>query len=155
MLRKLSGWLFCLIALSLGAPLLRLLATPRVLAPAPDLVYLDQLLATLIACAGLSGLLIACLLRLPARAFTAILLLLPAGALCIWRLTHPALEPSSPTPEQFRLVLAGLTGYALLLAGIGWLARREGGVRTALRCLGLLLLLPWGLGLFYLMRLYY
>lgn len=155
MLRNLLGWLFCLIALLLGAQLLRLLATPRALAPAPDLVYLDQLFTALIACAGLAGLLIAFLLRLPGRLVTAAALMMPAGALCIWHLTHVALEPSSPTPEHYRLVLIGLVVFVLALAGIGWLGGREGSGRTALRYLGLALLLPWCLGLFYLARLYY
>lgn len=80
--RPLLGWLFCLIALLLGAPLLRLLAQPRSLEPAPDLVYLDQLFAVLIACAGLAGLFIAFLLRLAGRILVALLLLVPAIILC-------------------------------------------------------------------------
>ena len=81
--RSLPGWLFCLIALLLGAPLLRLLAQPRPLEPAPDLVYLDQLFAVLIASAGLSGLLIAFLLRLAGRTLVALILLASMG-LSLW-----------------------------------------------------------------------
>ena len=70
-------------------------------------------------------------------------------------LTHVALEPSVPTPEHYWLALIGLVVFALALAGIGWLGGREGSGRTTLRYLGLALLLPWCLGLFYLARLYY
>jgi hypothetical protein len=155
--RPLLGWLFCLTALLLGAPLLRLLAQPRSLDPAPDLVYLDQLFALLIACAGLTGLLIAVLLRLPGRVLAALVLLAPAITLCAWHLTHTHthLGPVSPTSAQYEWLLAGLATYALALAGINWLNRGENGPRTALRYLGFALLLPWCLGLFYLGRLYY
>ncbi|QRY80007.1 hypothetical protein JVX91_02500 [Pseudomonas sp. PDNC002] len=155
MLRILLGWLFCLLALLLAAPLLRLLAQPRQLAPAPDLVYLDQFLSALIASAGLAGLLIAFLLRLAGRVSVALLLLAPAMTLCAWHLTHTHLGPVSPTSEQYRLLLAGLALYALVLAGINWLNRGESGPRTVLRYLGLASLLPWSLGLLYLGRLYY
>ncbi|WP_259757766.1 hypothetical protein [Pseudomonas sp. GCEP-101] len=153
--RSLPGWLFCLIALLLGAPLLRLLAQPRPLEPAPDLVYLDQLFAVLIASAGLSGLLIAFLLRLAGRTLVALILLVPAIGLCAWHLTHTHLGPVSPTVEQYQLLLAGLAVYALLLVGINWLNRGAHGPRRALRYLGFALLLPWCVGLFYLGRLYY
>ncbi|PJI46575.1 MAG: hypothetical protein CTR55_23630 [Pseudomonas sp.] len=155
MQRPLLGWLFCLIALLLGAPLLRLLAQPRSLEPAPDLVYLDQLFAVLLASTGLAGLLIAYLLRLAGRTLAALALLLPAIILCAWHLTHTHLGPVSPTLEQYQQLLAGLTVYALALAGINWLNQGEHGPRAALRYLGLALLLPWCLGLFYLGRLYY
>lgn len=153
--RTLLGWLFCLIALLLGTPLLRLLARPRSLELTPDLVYLDQLLAVLIASAGLAGLLIAFLLHLAGRVLVALALLTPAIALCAWHLTHTHLGPVSPTPEQYEWLLAGLAIYALLLTGINWLNRRENGPYAALRYLGLALLLPWFAGLFYLGRLYY
>ncbi|MDF3866302.1 hypothetical protein P3W53_17610 [Pseudomonas denitrificans (nom. rej.)] len=153
--RALPGWLFCLIALLLGAPLLRLLAQPRSLEPAPDLVYLDQLFAVLIASAGLMALLIAFLLRLAGRVPAALALLVPAIVLCAWHLTHTHLGPVSPTTEQYEALLAGLALYALVLAGINWLNWRENGLRKALRYLGFALLLPWCLGLLYLERLYY
>ncbi|MCP1624278.1 hypothetical protein [Pseudomonas nitroreducens] len=153
--RALPGWLFCLIALLLGAPLLRLLAQPRSLESAPDLVYLDQMLAVLIASAGLAGLLIAFLLRLAGRVLVALALLVPAIGLCAWHLTHTHLGPVSPTTEQYEWLLAGLVAYALVLAGTNWLNRGESGPRAALRYLGLALLLPWCLGLLYLGRLYY
>ncbi|WP_447754119.1 hypothetical protein [Pseudomonas nicosulfuronedens] len=155
MQRPLLGWLFCLITLLLGAPLLRLLAQPRSLEPAPDLVYLDQLLAVLLASTGLAGLLIAHLLRLAGRILVTLVLLLPAITLCAWHLTHTHLGPVSPTQEQYQLLLAGLAAYALALTGINWLNRREHGPHAALRYLGLALLLPWCLGLLYLGRLYY
>ncbi|MFS2123989.1 hypothetical protein [Pseudomonas sp. Pseusp97] len=82
-------------------------------------------------------------------------LLVPAIALCAWHLTHTHLGPVSPTREQYEWLLAGLTAYALVLAGINWLNRGENGPRKALRYLGFVLLLPWCLGLFYLLRLYY
>ncbi len=150
--RPLFGWLFCLIVLLLSAPLLRPLAQPRSLEPAPDLVYLDQAFTVLIASAGLAGLFIAFLLRLAGRVLVALLLLVPAIVLCAWHLTHTHLGPVSPTTEQYEWLLAG---YALILAGIHWLNQGERGPRKALRYLGLTLLLPWCLGLFYLGRLYY
>lgn len=153
--RPLLGWLFCLIALLLGAPLLRLLALPRSLEPAPDIVYLDQVFTVLIASAGLAGLFIAFLLRLAGRVLVALVLLVPAIILCAWHLTHTHLGPVSPTTEQYEWLLAGLAVYALILAGIHWLNQSERGPRKALRYLGLALLLPWCLGLFYLGRLYY
>jgi len=153
--RPLFGWLFCLIVLLLSAPLLRPLAQPRSLEPAPDLVYLDQAFTVLIASAGLAGLFIAFLLRLAGRVLVALLLLVPAIVLCAWHLTHTHLGPVSPTTEQYEWLLAGLAGYGLLLAGIHWLNQGERGPRKALRYLGLTLLLPWCLGLFYLGRLYY
>lgn len=153
--RPLLGWLFCLITLLLGAPLLRLLAQPRSLEPAPDLVYLDQSFSALIASAGLAGLLIAFLLRLAGRTLVALPLLVPAIALCTWHLTHTHLGPVSPTTEQYEGLLAGLAVYALALAGINWLNQGRNGTRTALRYLGLALLPAWCLGLFYLGRLYY
>ncbi|MFR0690870.1 hypothetical protein ACLUTX_15825 [Enterobacterales bacterium AE_CKDN230030158-1A_HGKHYDSX7] len=153
--RALLGWLFCLIALLLGAPLLRLLAQPRSLEVSPDLVYLDQLFAALISSAGLVGLLIAFLLRLAGRVPAAAVLLLPAITLCAWHLTHTHLGTVSPTTEQYQWLLAGLALYALVLAGINWLNLGERGPSAALRYLGLALLLPWGLGLLYLVRLYY
>ena len=153
--RALLGWLFCLIALLLSVPLLRLLARPRALEAAPDLVYLDQVFDVLIASAGLAGLLIAFLLHLPGRILVALALLAPAITLCAWHLTHTHLGPVSPTSEQYQGLLAALAAYALLLAGIHWLNGGEHGPRTALRYLGFALLLPWCLGLFYLGHLYY
>lgn len=153
--RPLIGWLFCLIVLLLGAPLLRLLAQPRSLEPAPDLVYLDQAFTVLIASAGLAGLFIAFLLRLAGRVLVALLLLVPAIVLCAWHLPHTHLGPVSPTTEHYEWLLAGLAVYALILAGIHWLNQGERGPRKALRYLGFTLLLPWCLGLFYLGRLYY
>ncbi|WP_448683282.1 hypothetical protein [Pseudomonas nicosulfuronedens] len=153
--RPLPGWLFCLIALLLGVPLLRLLAQPRSLEPAPDLVYFDQLFAVLIASAGLMGLFIAFLLRLAGRVLVALALLVPAMALCAWHLTHTHLGPVSPTTEQYEWLLAGLAAYALALAAINWLNQGENGPRKVLRYLGFVLLLPWCLGLIYLARLYY
>ncbi|MDH1008656.1 hypothetical protein N5J43_18070 [Pseudomonas nicosulfuronedens] len=155
MARPLFGWLFCLIALLLGAPLLRLLGQPRSLEPMPDLVYLDQLFAVLIASTGLAGLLIAFLLQLTGRILVALALLVPAIALCAWHLTHTHLGPVSPTTEQYEWLLAGLAVYALVLAGINWVNRGESGTRKALHYLGITLLLPWCLALLYLGRLYY
>lgn len=155
MSRPLLGWLFCALILLLGVPLLRLLAQPRQLEPAPDLVYLDQLFSVLIASTSLAGLLVAFLLRLKGRTPAALLLLVPAIALCAWHLTHTHLGPVSPTSDQYRLLLAALAAFAAVLAGINWLNRGEDGPLAALRYLGLALLLPWCLGLFYLARLYY
>lgn len=155
MARALPGWLFCLMAFLLGSPLLRLLAQPRSLEPAPDLVYLDQLFSALVASAGLAGLLIAFLLRLPGRTLAALALLAPAIALCAWHLTHTHLGPVSPSAQQYAWLLAGLLAYALALAGIHWLNQRAEGPRELLRNLGLALLLPWCLGLYYLTRLYF
>jgi len=153
LLRNLSGWLFCLAALLLGVPLLRLLAQPRSLQPSPDLVYVDQLFSLLIAGAGVSGLLLAYLLRLSGRTLAAIALLVPAIALCAWHLTHTHLGPVSPSSEQYQWLLAALLAFAVLLAGVDWLGRSRAG--KALRYLGMALLLPWCAGLVYLARLYY
>lgn len=155
MQRAAPGWLFCLSTLLLGAPLLRLLAQPRSLESAPDLVYLDQLFAALIASAGLAGLLIAFLLRLAGRTPVALALLLPAIVLCVWHLTHTHLGAVSPTTEHYEWLLAGLTAYALALTAIHWASQTENRARQVLRYLGFVLLLPWCLGLIYLARLYY
>ncbi|MBB4863108.1 hypothetical protein HNP46_001953 [Pseudomonas nitritireducens] len=154
MLRTLLGWMFCLLAVLLGAPLLSLLAEPRSLEPAADIVLVSQLFSALIGSAGLFTLLIAFLLRLNGRTIAALALPVPALALCAWHLTHAPLALVSPTPEQYRYLLVILALYGLVLAAIAWVGRRDNAGRKLLRYLGYILLLPWGMGLFYLARLY-
>ncbi|MDN6855591.1 hypothetical protein QO207_03230 [Pseudomonas sp. CAN2814] len=154
MLRSLLSGSFCLLAVLLGSSLLLLLAEPRSLDQYADVILVAQLFSALLGSAGLFTLLIAFLLRLSGRTVAALALLAPALALCTWHLVRAPLTQASPTPEQYQLLLVSLAVYTVVLAAIAWIGRRDNAWRKALRYLGYALLLPWGLGMVYLARLY-